>query len=265
MVVGNQATVPNVFPGIQYDIDYTANFTNRSLVDKEYVDNAVAGGGGGGGASSSVSLGTTTLGYDLASSTQKAYRMIRPTTSYAAVTFGINGEAIYATKFYATPGTTINEIAMRINTAGAAGLGLAQIRFLIYRSKLNANGEIIGGDLELDTGVNMSTISTGGKVTTGLNHTLSSNTYGDCWFMCVRNYQTGSLQIKAYSNTAVLCDTGDVASAAGTIYRDMSWYWIVPWNAATPASMPLVSAGTATTTAVAEFSQVIYIGYSATA
>ena len=39
IVVTNQATMPNVFPGIQYDIDYSANFTNRSLVDKEYVDN----------------------------------------------------------------------------------------------------------------------------------------------------------------------------------------------------------------------------------
>jgi len=44
IVVGNQATTPNVFPGIEYDIDYSANFTNRSLVDKEYVD-SVAGGG----------------------------------------------------------------------------------------------------------------------------------------------------------------------------------------------------------------------------
>lgn len=36
------------FQGIEYASDYSANFTNRTLVDKEYVDN-VAGGGGGGG------------------------------------------------------------------------------------------------------------------------------------------------------------------------------------------------------------------------
>jgi len=35
------------FKGIEYFADYSANFTNRSLVDKEYVDNAVAGGGAG--------------------------------------------------------------------------------------------------------------------------------------------------------------------------------------------------------------------------
>lgn len=33
--------------GFQYDADYSAGFDNRSLVDKEYVDNAVAGGGSG--------------------------------------------------------------------------------------------------------------------------------------------------------------------------------------------------------------------------
>ena len=31
------------FPGITYDRDYSTNYTNRSLVDKGYVDNAVAG------------------------------------------------------------------------------------------------------------------------------------------------------------------------------------------------------------------------------
>lgn len=35
------------FQGIKYDLDWSANYVNRSLVDKEYVDNAVAGGGGG--------------------------------------------------------------------------------------------------------------------------------------------------------------------------------------------------------------------------
>jgi hypothetical protein len=44
----NTSTANSNFAGIQYNFDHSANFTNRSLVDKEYVDNAVAGGGGGG-------------------------------------------------------------------------------------------------------------------------------------------------------------------------------------------------------------------------
>ena len=35
---------PN-FSGITYDQDYSTNFTNRSLVDKQYVDNLIGGGG----------------------------------------------------------------------------------------------------------------------------------------------------------------------------------------------------------------------------
>ena len=35
------------FPGITYDRDYSANYTNRSLVDKEYVDGLVASGATG--------------------------------------------------------------------------------------------------------------------------------------------------------------------------------------------------------------------------
>ena len=38
--------------GFRYAADYSASYTNRSLVDKEYVDNAVMGGGGGGGITS---------------------------------------------------------------------------------------------------------------------------------------------------------------------------------------------------------------------
>ena len=46
------------FNGITYDIDYSSNYTNRSLVDKEYVDLAVASGGGS-GVQSYVNVGGT--------------------------------------------------------------------------------------------------------------------------------------------------------------------------------------------------------------
>jgi hypothetical protein len=35
---------PATFRGIEYFTDYSANYSNRSLVDKEYVDNAISGG-----------------------------------------------------------------------------------------------------------------------------------------------------------------------------------------------------------------------------
>lgn len=40
-------TGPAAFPGVQYAADYSASFTNRSLVDKEYVDDSIALAGGG--------------------------------------------------------------------------------------------------------------------------------------------------------------------------------------------------------------------------
>lgn len=35
------------FKGLQYDIDYSVNYTNRSLVDKQYVTNAISAAGSG--------------------------------------------------------------------------------------------------------------------------------------------------------------------------------------------------------------------------
>jgi predicted outer membrane repeat protein len=49
------STIPT-FPGITYGGDYSSNYTNRSLVDKEYVDIAVASGGG---VNPYINLGTT--------------------------------------------------------------------------------------------------------------------------------------------------------------------------------------------------------------
>ena len=147
-------------------------------------------------------------------------------------------------------------------TAGAAGMGLAQVRLLIYRAKLNSNGEIVGGDLELDTGVNISTLSTGLKVVSSLNYTLSSNTYRNYWYMTIRNYQTGSLSIKGINNTNIVCDYSTIANSSSTEFRDMTWLWSVPYTNATPSDMPIVSAAGASTTTVAEFSQIPMIGYS---
>ncbi len=59
MISGTAST----FPGAQYNIDYSTNYTNRSLVDKEYVDNAVISGGGGtsGGVIGSATSGQVTF------------------------------------------------------------------------------------------------------------------------------------------------------------------------------------------------------------
>ena len=223
--------------------------------------------GGGGGGTASVGLLDTAVisGYRVLGNTQKAYRLIVPVNNFSSgTTITINGEAIYAAKFFCQPGQVIDEIAMRIMSAGAAGLGLAQIRFLIYRAQLDANGEIVGGALELDTNVNINTLTTGLKVVSGLNHTLSSNTYKDVWFMAIRNYQTGSLSVRGISTSVGTTYYAEISQSTATVNRDMSWYWTCLWNSPTPASMPTVS-GTVfpSTTSVIEYNTYIMIGYSA--
>jgi len=63
----NSSVINSNFAGLQYNHDYSANFTNRSIVDKEYVDNAVAGGGGGGSQTlaQTLALGNTAGIYDI--------------------------------------------------------------------------------------------------------------------------------------------------------------------------------------------------------
>ena len=207
---------------------------------------------------------STIGGYLLASNTQRPYKLTVGQVQSTSVTGTINGESIYGHKFYCQPGSVINEIAFRIMTAGASGLGLAACRILIYRSKLNASGNIVAGDLELDTNINISTLSPGLKVVSGLNHTLSSNTYKDCWFICIRNYQSGSLSLKLHSNTGTVTWYADISQSSTTYTRDMGWHFLCPYTASTPASMPATSSTTATATTVAAHGDYIMFGYSAT-
>ena len=55
----------NNFQGLIYDADYSLAFVNRSLVDKEYVDNAVAGGGASPWTKTGTNLSPTTAGDDI--------------------------------------------------------------------------------------------------------------------------------------------------------------------------------------------------------
>jgi hypothetical protein len=219
-------------------------------------------GGGGASPTASILYSSVTQGYKVASAIQQLYKLTRPVTSYTSTTYGQSGETVIAHTFYCTPGSVIDEIAFRIQTAGSSGLGLAQARVLIYRSKLNGDGNIVGGDLELDTAVNINTLSTGIKVVTGLNHTLSTETYGDQWYMALRNYQTGSLSLKAFTNTTVLSHYAEIFTSGSTMARDNAWRWNVPYTDATPTAMPMTaSLSPSATTVTAQDTGILYMGY----
>jgi hypothetical protein len=229
------------------------------------IDGSNGSSGTNGASGINGTLNDSTIGgYLLASNTQRPYKLTVGQVQSTSVTGTINGESIYGHKFYCQPGSVIDDIAFRIMTAGASGLGLAACRILIYRSKLNASGNIVAGNLELDTNINISTLSPGLKVVSGLNHTLSSNTYKDCWFICIRNYQSGSLSLKLHSNTGTVTWYADLSQSSTTYARDMGWYFLCPHASATPASMPATSSSTATATTVAAYGDYIMFGYSAT-
>jgi hypothetical protein len=239
------------------DISIVGSMTASSY----YGDGSNLTGISGGGVSSDWNNSTRTVPYRLDGNATKVYKFTHMTNGATTITGNIGGEKIFAQSFYAKPGEKINEICFRIMTAGAAGLGLAAVRILIYRTKLDANGALTGGDLELDTNIDVSTLSAGFKVVTGLNHTLSSNTYGNKWYMCIRNYQSGSLSIKMVNG--IITQYGDLSLATSTLNRDLCWSWVCLWNSPTPASMPMVSSGAQSTTAVSENTTGLpVIGYS---
>jgi hypothetical protein len=215
--------------------------------------------GSGGGVGDAI-MTTKTVPYTLNGGSTKIYKLTHQTAVGTTSTNTISGERIYAQTFYANPGEVIDEVCFRIMAAGAAGLGLAQVRILIYRTKLDANGFYTGGDLELDTNVDISTLTTGLKVVSGLNHTLSSNTYKNVWYMAIRNYQTGSLSLKFLGSVAI--QYADISLATSILNRDLGWTWVCAYTASTPASMPAVASGGSSPTAVNEFQQIIALGYS---
>jgi hypothetical protein len=162
----------------------------------------------------------------------KLYKSISPVWNTASTSTTFNGEAIYWTLFYADPGNTINSIVTWVQTAGAAGLGRAQVELSIWRSTVTTSGDIAVGALEKICG-SYSTLSTGAKVLTGLNHTLSSNTYKNIWWMGYRNYQSGSISLNCFPLSDTKSDYIDVATST-TINLAKSFYQNLLYTAAYP-------------------------------
>jgi hypothetical protein len=184
IVVGNQATVPNVFPGIQYDIDYTANFTSRSLVDKGYVDNAVAGGGGG--TASAIMFNSLNVPAPYGGALPW-YKLNVP-----AVTFGVSGYVLATDQIsYSTvnlvAGEIINEVAIYCSTLLAG----CTASIALYSASIDANGYHYPSTLLTTFGA-VSLATQGRKTITGLNYTIPSSPYGIYYTAILRTGPAGS-------------------------------------------------------------------------
>jgi predicted outer membrane repeat protein len=115
-----ESSVPT-FNGITYDIDYSSNYTNRSLVDKQYVDLAVASGGGG-GVEPYLNLGTTgsTINWNV-SGLSTNYRVTLSAATTLNLTNVRNGE-------YGTIIVTQDGVGGRTITLGTVNGALATHR-----------------------------------------------------------------------------------------------------------------------------------------
>ena len=75
------------FNGAEYGADYSTNYTNRSLVDKEYVDNAVSGAGGT--LEETLALGNTTGTHSIL--VESGYGIKHNTDNTVMVEYGNDG------------------------------------------------------------------------------------------------------------------------------------------------------------------------------
>ena len=194
------------------------------------------GSKGATGATGSVGQGSDTKALNFLTSGNtgnKLYKSIKPVWNTSSTSTTFNGEALYWTLFYADPGSVINSVVTWVQTAGAAGMGRAQVELSIWRSTVAPDGNIAVGAIEKICG-SYSTLSTGAKVLTGLNHTLSTSTYKNIWWMGYRNYQSGSISLNCYALSDTPSEYIDVATST-TINLGKSFYQNILYTAAYPS------------------------------
>ena len=130
------------FTGVEYDQDYSTNFTNRSLVDKEYVDNLVVGGGSFTGGTVS---GATNFTGGLSANTISAttYQNL-PKVGFSPINVGVCDTAPTAasTQYYYQ---TIGEVTTTLSKVKLWGFsGSDLVLFGIYRGTLGGTMTLIG-------------------------------------------------------------------------------------------------------------------------
>jgi hypothetical protein len=208
------------------------------------------GGGSGGGLTySNGPVGSTPIGYkhNGSGSLQKIFRYTHPIISYSLASNTLNATpapstagVLYYSQFSLAGTSVINQVCIYINAGATAGIGYAWGGLALYKSKLDATGGIIAGDLEKDFGTFSS--ATGLKTITGINHTLSTDTYNNIWWIAFRNYTSAlTLAVVSPLNTASITWYGDMSQGT-TQYRDVTWTQQLAHTAPYPTTLATQSA-----------------------
>lgn len=157
-------------------------------------------------------------------------------TTVSSTTFA--GESTYYFPISLKEGSPVNAAAFRVNSAGSAGLGTAEIELGIYNSTTNANGELIPGTLEVQFG-KVSVLTTGVKEAVLASPYTLGSTVDNIYWIAFRSYSTNSTSLNIYSSTDVLSSWVGISSSTSLVKLGM-FVATTPYTAATglPASLP---------------------------
>ena len=157
-------------------------------------------------------------------------------TTVSSTTFA--GESTHYFPISLKEGSPVNAAAFRVNSAGSAGLGTAEIELGIYNSTTNANGELIPGTLEVQFG-KVSVLTTGVKEAVLASPYTLGSTVDNIYWIAFRSYSTNSTSLNIYSSNDVLSSWVGISSSTSLVKLGM-FVATTPYTAATglPASLP---------------------------
>jgi predicted outer membrane repeat protein len=199
------------FPGITYDIDYSANYTNRSLVDKQYVVNTIA-------TATTASNGLTKSGDNITLGGQISGDTIISLSGIS--TFVMSGDSGNSEQIKIQSSFINSEPASLIVGKGSAGLYSES-----GSSSVNSYASVSGSYVQIgrDSGATIQQINitdTGMKITDSI---LTQGLIYDSNYHA--NYTNRSLIDKEYVDLAVASGGGGVESYLnlGTTGSTINW------------------------------------------
>lgn len=157
-------------------------------------------------------------------------------TTVSSTTFA--GESTHYFPISLKEGSPVRAAAFRVNSAGSAGLGTAEIELGIYNSTTNANGELIPGTLEVQFG-KVSVLTTGVKEAVLASPYTLGATVDNIYWIAFRSYSTNSTSLNIYSSTDVLSSWVGMSSSTSLVKLGM-FVATTPYTAPAglPASLP---------------------------